>query len=191
MKTILLSYFFILLISCENKKPYSKFEVNNKFHLPNTPIFLSKTYAVKSVDSFNLASVQNLSDSELNSSRYFFLIRSDTAIYYRKVMLVFDTTIKIKAVYEYESELTKFVEFKKTSREFMYNTIVGNLHITPTNSIKIDTEAMVIIDNSDTLAIFSHWPKEKFIFVDDQKVTYPMDRKIAFSKFNTIIYSYK
>ncbi|MEJ8843447.1 hypothetical protein WG954_13745 [Lacibacter sp. H375] len=189
MKSLLLIAILISVYSCTNSN--SSMNSGNKFSLSNNITIDSKTYATnfKKDKSSEVDMIYCQSDSTtVNTIGNCIIQNSDTLKYLRRSTFLFDTVGQIQELLEYHPEGA----LHYSSNDLLLDTAIVSswkINLKHINSIQIDAKNGYVIDNGDTLKIFDHWIKQKFIFVRATN----LDK----AKFDnpvldyTIIYGYK
>jgi hypothetical protein len=184
MKTLLLIAILTIVYSCSNRDSSINAD-SNKFSLPSNIPILSKTYATdyKISKSSGVDIVYCQSDStSINSLSNCIIQNTDTLKYLRRSTFLFDTLGQIQELLEYHPEGA----LHYSRNDLLQDTAIVSswkINLKQSNSIRIDAKNGYVIDNSDTLKIYDHWSKQKFIFA----LTTNLDK----TKFDSPVLSYK
>ena len=164
MKSLLTITTLIAFYSCTSHSPNT---ATINLTLPQNPIIISKTFAtsfmIDKATSLDISYCQKDSAS-INTIDNCIIQNSDTLKYLRRSTFLFDSLGQVQELLDYHPEGS--LRYSKNDLTKDTAIISGwSINLKQVNSIKIDAQKKMVIDNNDTLRIYDHWTKQRFIFV--------------------------
>ena len=163
----------------------------NKFSLESNLILNTKSYVTKSkIDKSKNINIHycNADSTSVNTLSNCIIQNSDTLKYIRRATFLLDTAGQTQQLLVYHTE--GVVSY--TKQDLIKDTAIiegWKINLKGKNVINLDLANSLVVDNSDSLKILDHWPKQKFIFVEASSRKNQKDEKDSHTYY--IIYSYK